>query len=160
DGAAFALAAVLLPRSGGRRPRPAGDRRSQPRRLELPERGDRLVAGAGPQGPDDAAQAQLHPELGRREPHPESAQGARLKSAAGRSPPAGRWGCSVLLLDLDELELHALGPLEEAHAASAGDDGLLEDVNVLGLQLLDQHVELVGVDRDVLHAVMLLALLM
>src|SRR5688572_15272003 len=62
------------------------------------------------------------------------------------------------LLHLDEFELHAVGTFEEAHAPSPGDDGLLEDMYALHLELFDQHVELVGIDRDVLHAVLLLAL--
>src|SRR5688572_25913086 len=65
-----------------------------------------------------------------------------------------------LSFHLDELELDAVRAFEEADAAAAGDDGLFEDVDPLRLELLDQVVELVGVDGDVLHPVLLLALLL
>src|SRR5574341_319282 len=69
--------------------------------------------------------------------------------------------CSPLfcttLLDFDELELHAVRSLEEAHPPAPRNDGLLEDSDALSLELRDKRVELVGVDGDVLHAVLLLA---
>src|SRR5262245_4302760 len=63
------------------------------------------------------------------------------------------------LLHLDEFELHPVGAFEETHAAPAGHDRLLEDVNPARLELLDQGIEFVGVDGDMLDAVFLIALL-
>jgi len=57
----------------------------------------------------------------------------------------GRTRTRHLCLHLDELELHAVRPLEEAHPPAARDDGSLEDVDALGLELFHQRVELVGV---------------
>jgi hypothetical protein len=60
-------------------------------------------------------------------------------------------------LHLDEFELHAVRSLEKHTRRPPGYDGLLEDVDASVRELLDQRIELVGIDGDVLYAVLLLA---
>src|SRR5262245_41692313 len=60
----------------------------------------------------------------------------------------------------NELELNAVRPFEKAHTPAAGDNGLLQYIDPLPLELLYQLIELVGVNGYVLHAVLLLALLL
>src|SRR6185503_13226037 len=85
-----------------------------------------------------------------------------FRSSLGGLPP--RCGSLIThhssLLHLDELELHPVRPFEEAHAPAAGDDGLLEDLDSLLLQLFNERVEFVSVDGNVFHPVALLALLL
>src|SRR4029434_228366 len=77
--------------------------------------------------------------------------------AARTTPPsdcsAGK--CATLGLHLDKFELHAVWSLKEAHAPSARNGGLLQNVDILGFQLLHEIVQFIGVDGDVLHTILL-----
>src|SRR5262249_61232895 len=84
--------------------------------------------------------------------------GVRPSRRARRPEAAERAAPSQLSFHLDEFELNAVRPFEEAHPAAAGNGGLFQDVDALRLELRDHVVELVGVDGDVLHAGLLLSL--
>src|SRR5512145_612074 len=86
-----------------------------------------------------------------RQPTPGSNSTARSTSPAD----VAAISCATLGLHLDKFELHTVRSLEETHSPPTGDGGLLQNVDAPGFELLNERVQLIGVDGDVLHAVLL-----
>src|SRR5262245_17398621 len=64
---------------------------------------------------------------------------------------------ALALHHLDELQLDAVGTFEEAHPPAAADRCLFKNVDAMGLDLVPQASHFIGVNRNVLHAILLFA---
>src|SRR5262249_55468267 len=60
-----------------------------------------------------------------------------------------------LRLHFDKFELDTVRSLEETHAPPPRNGGLLQNMDTLGVELLHEGVQLIGVDGNVLHPILL-----
>src|SRR6266581_8103011 len=60
-----------------------------------------------------------------------------------------------LAFHLNELQLDPIRPLEEAHSPATSYRGLLQNIDTTGLQFVHQRIQLVSINGNVLHTVML-----